>query len=75
MGRNAQLAKQHAPAAKMDATAKGGERLGGTMGGSWGAKPAGKEKSSGQLSNLAFYQPQVDNPNNLFIIFNFAITK
>ena len=29
--RNAQLAKQHAPAAKLDATAKPGEKLGGTL--------------------------------------------
>ncbi|DBB00113.1 hypothetical protein WJX77_005666 [Trebouxia sp. C0004] len=47
VGRNAQLAKQHAPAAKLDATAKPGEKLGGTLKRSGAAKPDGKEKSSG----------------------------
>ncbi len=46
--RNAQLAKQHAPAAKLEATAKPGEKMRGTLRGSGAAKPAGKEKSSGE---------------------------
>ena len=52
--RNAQLAKQHAPAAKLDATAKPGEKFGGTLRGSGPAKPAGKEKSSGGPSITRF---------------------
>jgi len=53
--RNAQLAKQHAPAAKLDATAKPGEKLGGTLRGSGAAKPAGKEKSSGESSITRYF--------------------
>ncbi len=53
--RNAQLAKQHAPAAKLDATAKPGEKMGGTLRGSGPAKPAGKEKASGESSITRFF--------------------
>ena len=53
--RNAQLAKQHAPAAKLDATGKLGEKLGGTLRGSGAAKPAGKDKSSGESSITRFF--------------------
>ncbi len=54
--RNAQLAKQHAPAAKLEATAKPGEKMGGTLRGSGPAKPAGKEKSSGESSVTCLLQ-------------------
>ena len=47
VSRNAQLAKQHAPATKLDGTAKTGEKLGGTLGGSGGVKSSGKEKGAG----------------------------
>jgi len=69
--RNAQLAKQHAPAAKLDATAKPGEKLGGTLRGSGAAKPAGKEKSSGESSIACFFSHcahEQFNPQHLLVL-------
>ena len=62
--RNAQLAKQHAPAAKLDASAKPGEKFGGTLRGSGPAKPAGKEKSSGGPSITCFVNHCAHEQNN-----------